>query len=386
MEAVIAEGKVTRNFTAADITSLPLGLINMEKPVEEQVIILISGGRATAGGVYVDAYLRVPFNAAGLDLIFMGKNIPVTKGGLGGGALAKMYLAEIVDKRSRQQDPGFSLQIDKGPEKTYVEWGCNGLEQFKISGDFALSPEKFEVDRDIEISYSHSAVVAEFSVQGKDFGDIVAQIDLPVFKIKNLKDFSFRLSHVAVDLSDVSNPGGMMGSKLIPESVLQKGPLWQGFFAEEAGIILPKWLSNTSRRKEFSIQHAIIDASGFTGEVALKNLLTIGEGQAGGWPLSVETLSLSILQGNLVGGGMQGKMKLPISNGDNLLSYKSLVYEGWKKDASEETETKYTVELADLSKIECNVLLAELALHPYSCIQSRKSGGRLLGKTDSINI
>ncbi|NJN28304.1 MAG: hypothetical protein HC819_21205 [Cyclobacteriaceae bacterium] len=372
--------KVVSNFTVADITSLPLGLINIEVPVEQQVIILVSGARATRQGVTVDAYLRVPFNAAGLELIFKGINIPVNEGGIGGNALAKMYLADIIDKRSGQQDPGFALHLAKGPEHTYVEWGCNGLEQFKISGYFELNKDKFEVDRDIEINYKHQTVRADFSVQGKDFGDIVTEISLPVFKITSLEDFSFRLNQVAVDMSETSNPEGLMGSRLFSESMAQKGSLWQGLFAGEAGIVLPQWLSNTSERKEFGIQNAIIDEGGFTGEVVLKNLLTIGEGQAGGWPLSVESLSLSILQGSLIGGGMGGKIQLPISDGDKLLDYKAMLFEGIDPEAPDKKELNYAFEFSGLKVVEANMLLAELTLDPSSRIQIHKNKGDVVAE------
>ncbi|NJN28596.1 MAG: hypothetical protein HC819_22770 [Cyclobacteriaceae bacterium] len=134
-----AKKKIVSSFSVADITNLPLGLINIEVPVEQQVIILVSGARVTRQGVTVDAYLRVPFNAAGLELIFKGINIPVNEGGIGGSTPARMYLADIIDKRSGQQDPGFALHLAKGPEHTYVEWGCNGEDKLGMIGPAQIS-------------------------------------------------------------------------------------------------------------------------------------------------------------------------------------------------------------------------------------------------------
>jgi hypothetical protein len=369
-DKVLKEGRIVSNFSVEDIQSLPLGIINTDVPAESQVIILITGGRITPRGAFIDAYLRVPFNPAGVELLFMGKNIPVNEGGIGGTDAAKMYLSDIIYKREKEK--GYSVGFEKGPENTYIVWGCNGLEQFKISGYFQLDKDNFEVDREIEKDYAHQSVRADFSVVGKDFGDIETEINFPVFRIKSLEDFSFRLNHVSVDMSETSNPDGILLNNLFSEAVAAKGPLWTGFYAEKAGIILPDWLSARTERKEFGIEHTIIDENGFTGEVALENLLSFGDGQAGGWPISVDNLYLSIFQGSLIGGGMGGKLQLPISKSDNMIKYKAMIFEGRSLDNPEQNETKYAFELYDFSVVDSDVLLAKLTLDPTSRVNILK--------------
>jgi len=47
---------------------------------------------------------------------------------------------------------------------------------------------------------------------------------------------------------------------------------------------------NTTEKSAFAIEGIILDQEGFTGAVSLQNVLTINEGQAGGWPLSIKDL------------------------------------------------------------------------------------------------
>ena len=368
-DRLFQENRITTNFTVEDIAHLPLGIVNAEQPTDQQVIILVSGGRITPQGAVIDAFMQVPFAPTGEMLYFKGTNIPFDQSGIGGQGVARLYLEEIAGGTAEEtsQRP-FTMHLDSGPTQTFVEWGCTGLRRFKLSGHFSFKEDMLNVDRALEPSYPHPDVRASFAIEGTDFGDLVTEVSLPAFKVNPLDDYSFRIRRATVDLSEVSNPAGVAAHPLYGTTLGQLGPLWTGFYAAEATIILPEFLhTSPQERPEFGIHHLIIDEHGFSGAVALENLLSLKEGQAGGWPLSVESIYLEIFQNQLVGGGMGGHLVLPIGKEADKLGYEAMIYQ------DENERVAYAFEVSSTKSLQADALLAELQLDPASLIRLHKS-------------
>ncbi len=369
---IFEDGKIVEGFSEDDVERLPLGLIRSGKGTANQVVVLIVKGRTTSVSTSVDVFVQVPFAPTGDILYFVGENIQVSKGGFGGGAgLSRLYLAEIVDK-SGNSNPKFKLRLDPGKDKTYIEWGCQGFENFKLSGYFEFPKDKLTVDRDIEKKYPHKNVRAEFSVEGKDFSNMLAEVSFPAFKVKGIEDFTFKIEKATMDMSETTNPDGIGAQPLYSETINQLGPFWTGFYAKQAKIILPKFLrTDSTAMSELAIEGIILDQEGFTGNVSLQNVLSINEGQAGGWPLSINDLFLDIHQNKLVGGGMGGAIVLPFSKNESQLAYEALIY----KDEKE--VVNYSFEIATTEEIEASALLATIRLAPSSRIKLIKKDGEL---------
>jgi len=200
------------------------------------VVVLIVKGRTNNISTAVDVFVQVPFAPTGDILYFVGENIQVSKNGFGGSGSSRLYLAEIVNK-SQNSSRKFNLGLDPGRDKTYIEWGCNGFEKFKLSGYFEFLEGNLMVDREAEKQYNnkdypYKNVRAEFSVEGKDFSNLLTEVSFPAFKVKGIEDFTFRIEKATMDMSEATNPDGIVGVPLYAETINKLGPLWKGFYAE----------------------------------------------------------------------------------------------------------------------------------------------------------
>jgi hypothetical protein len=306
------KGSFVNFLSSESLGSLPVGLV---REINGKVyVIAIDSARVTTTGAYFSAYFRFTFPGTQSDLIFGGKNIAFTPGGIAASTSTKLVLLK---------DKGIALNehldlIFPGDGSNFVEWDCNGFKDANLHGNFEfdsswLQPEDPKIPK----------LKASLNVNVHDLNNIMTTVDIPAFHIHGLNDFSFKVKNAVVDLSDIENPSGLIitGDMLSdPGSPL----FWRGFYLQELEVGLPQQLASKEGRPKVTVRNFIIDDQGISGALTAENIVKLGDASAGGWPLSIDKVGLSFSKNKLNGGSLGGKMQIGFL-GDDPLAYDATV-------------------------------------------------------------
>ncbi|PWV46173.1 hypothetical protein [Chitinophaga sp. S165] len=295
-------------LTNESLGTLPVGLV---REINGKVyVIAIDSIRMTPQGAYLSAYFRFTFPGTDRDLIFGGKDIAFTPGGIGVGTSTKLVL---LNEQKVNMNEHVAITFP-GNGSNFVEWDCNGFKSANLSGVFDFDKGWLEPD-----DPAQQTVRASLNVNVSDLSNIMADIDIPTFRIKGLNDFNFKVKHAVVDMSDVMNPTGLKVSADMlddPASPL----LWRGFYLQELEVGLPQQVAAKGGRPKVNVTNFIIDDQGVSGTLTADNIVKLGDASAGGWPMSIEKVGLSFSKNKLNGGSLGGQLKVGFL-GDDPLNY-----------------------------------------------------------------
>ncbi len=336
-------------LTSGDLGTLPVGLVREING--KTYVIAIDSARMTATGATFSAYFRFTFPGTQSELVFGGKNIAFTPGGISAAAGTKLVM--LKDKRININDH-LDL-IFPGDGNNFIEWDCNGFKDANLSGVFEfdkgmLLPQDTKTD----------LLRATLQVNVRDLNNIMAAIDIPAFRIKGLEDFGFRVKNAVVDMSDIANPAGI---KLTKDMLVDPGSplLWRGFYLQELEVDLPSQLATKEGRPKVSVSDFILDDQGVSGSITAEHIVRLGDASAGGWPLSIDKVGLSFSKNKLNGGELGGQLSVGFL-GDDPLDYDASVsmrgddtYYSFAVNTTADKEFKFfggTITLAKDSRIE----------------------------------
>lgn len=295
-------------LTNESLGTLPVGLV---REINGKVyVIAIDSVRMTPQGAFLSAYFRFTFPGTERELIFGGKDIAFTPGGIGAGTSTKLVL---LNDQEVQINEHVELTFP-GNGSNFVEWDCNGFKAANLSGMFEFDKGWLQPDNPNE-----DKVKAALNVNAKDLSNIMADIDIPAFRINGLNDFSFKVKHAVIDMSDVANPAGL---SVTPDMLEDAGSplLWRGFYLQELEVGLPQQMASKDGRPKVNVTNFIIDDQGVSGSVNASNIVKLGDASAGGWPLSIEKVGLSFSKNKLNGGSLGGQLRIGFL-GDDPLDY-----------------------------------------------------------------
>jgi hypothetical protein len=77
-------------------------------------------------------------------------------------------------------------------------------------------------------------------------------------------------------------------------------------------------MSGDNGRTVIDVNNMLIDESGFSGSFSVTPVLNFSEGDASGWPFSIEKLGITITQNRLTGGLLSGKLGIPFLKNDTI--------------------------------------------------------------------
>ncbi|UPK68400.1 hypothetical protein [Chitinophaga filiformis] len=307
------KNKFINFLTNESLGTLPVGLV---REINGKVyVIAIDSIRMTPQGAYLSAYFRFNVPGTSRELIFGGKDIAFTPGGVGVGNSTKLLL--LNDQRVN-----FNEHVElnfPGDGSNFVEWDCNGFKSANLSGVFEFDKGWIEPD-----DPGKEIVQAVLSINSaKDLSNIIADINIPPFRIKGLKDFNFKVKHAVIDMSDLANPSGLdVTADMLedPSSPL----LWRGFYLQELEVGLPEQVASAKGRPKVTVSNFIIDDQGVSGSLEAENIVKLGDASAGGWPMSIDKVGLSFSKNKLNGGSLGGEMRIGFL-GDDPLAYDAAV-------------------------------------------------------------
>lgn len=258
-------------------------------------------------------------------LAFGGTHIPFFGGGINTED-SKIYLKNDVSVKLINS---MKLHLKKGQNETFIKWNCDGIDLFSISGyvEFCsnyISP----LNTDLTPMSPDSLYKIDFKATFKDWLDFTFKVKGRPFVIKGMEDFPIEVDTVTLDFSknlsiNIDVPVGYTHS-FYNNNNNTFDPLWKGVGFEDLTVHLPKSIiGGDSTHLGIGVEKAIFDETGFSGILYAERLVDIEEGSLSEWAFSVDGISILFLHNSLSGGGLRGKIGVPVLK--NPLDYSGVI-------------------------------------------------------------
>ncbi|UII27634.1 hypothetical protein LVD15_04190 [Fulvivirga maritima] len=364
MDAYVKENKrFVETFDENVILDLPVGI---KKTIGNLTYtIVVSELQMKPEGAYLSASMVFEVPDSEKKIAFGARNIRFSKrGGLASGAQLR-----LLGKQDVKLGPNTTLSLLA--EKTFIEWDCDGFKAMGIDAAVEFSRDLFIPDSTSKTPSDR--VTGRFTTVITDWNDMIAEITIPPFQVKGLKDFVFTVKKAVIDNSTLRALPGMN----YPENYesAMSGGLWKGISIQELSLKLPSAFNKGNGKEpvKISLYNTVIDKQGITTTAQFSNL--IGDGKMDKWPFSVESFRLSIVSNKLVGAGFAGQVKLPVLK-DKPLDYTAVIAQN----------DQYTFSIsAPEEGIEFDFLsAAEVEIYSSSYVEVQLKDGKFLPKA-SLN-
>jgi len=259
---------------------------------------------------------------------------------------------------------------------TFFKFNCSGFELLGIRGSIILSDSKFiSVDRETFEPILNEKISAPVSENVTSWNSLfISDISFnSLFSVKDIPHYIFSIKKATLDLDDQRNP---VSNKEFDDYIKNEEPLlpntWRGLYINQIETSLPEWFNGKESNKRTKVKtiFGLIDDNGFNSKITDKNILNINNGDASGWPFSVDTLSIKIEKNQIEYGFFAGKIILPIENKRNSLS--GLDYTGKIEDSS------YSIFCDNFPPIHAALWKATLVLNKASIIELNLKNGKFI--------
>ncbi|MCL2329397.1 MAG: hypothetical protein FWC39_12910 [Bacteroidetes bacterium] len=262
--------------------------------------------------VSLDAHinLQIPFaiedGKESTKINFKGTGLP-----LAGGGSSKIYMETNLPPLVLLEEK-ISLRFI-ADENTFVTFGCDGIEEIGLNGEFIFDPKFIEPAE----NNTNDTVKASFQTVVADWDDLLFKVDFNgPFKISGGGDFVFVIEDVVVDFSTQSNVAGFtfpIGYKTaFPDNDVN---LWTGFAIKKIAVTPPSEiteLGGESRPFTYEVSNMLIDELGLTGAFMAMREPQLASGESNsGLNLSIDTIGITITKNRITGGILGGAANVP---------------------------------------------------------------------------
>jgi len=298
-------------------TLLPITIEKTLGGVSFKVLI----DKITVGPTGASADFYAVFPVPGSDSKLAFKATGVNFGPWGAAAETKLSLANDI-----YVPIGNAMRLVlEGNDDTYVKFDCEGFSGMNVSA-------YIEICRDYLVPLNSSTleplpaperIKINIDTWMASWDDFFFGVNIPAFAIAGAEDYKFGQTTAFLDLSDTRAVDNMEPPKNYPSAVLgdaSTAKLWKGLYIEEISCTMPKGLGgNGNTPLVIQGYDLIIDDNGFTGTVGVTTpILTLEQGNLGGWNFSIDKISVSFVANRLTGGAMQGLVNVPLFGGPTL--------------------------------------------------------------------
>ncbi len=349
--------------------ALPMGIKRTLNNIE--YIVAFTHAKWTPTGYVLSAFARVKIPDQGKTLFFAAQDIQFKEGNIvGNGRLALLgdisipingNTAVLTLKGNMNEATGM------GGELTYMKISCKGFEELKITADLEFSDGLIvPVDANGE-AVPGTTLKTSFTTVVTDWNDILLDVTLPPFAVKDLKGFVFNIDRAVFDFSDYHNAQSMAFPEgyeqyLIPGNMA----LWRGVYIKDFSITLPEYFNNRNspgKRVSFAAQNLLLDNNGISGLFRAVNLLSIDEGSASGWRFSVNSFAFGFMANTWQDASFSGAIGLPVS--EDLLAY----------EAKFSLNDEYYLKVATMNALNFDIFHAKAQIDSNSYVMLRVVDG-----------
>ncbi len=274
-----------------------------------------------------------------------------------------MFTLRLVGRK----DEGDHVNTSDGLPPTYAIVNCNGFKEMQLSAVLELNGKHFAAVKDGELIEDPLSV--PFFCVASALDDIVVKVNLPEFALRSVSDWSFLAEEATFDFSQTRNAPGFegYGRHKGSDGDVDFGEIWQGFYLKKIRLRFPDYIKKRGGASlSVAVEKMWIDEKGFTGNVALENILHLGEGSLGGWGFSIEKFEMDFVQNRLAGGGMEGEIDLPVSKAN-----------AYRYEAGFETDGSWNMRLGLEDKVRFEFMKSrEVEIYKTSYLQAKKENGK----------
>lgn len=305
-------------------------------------------------------YIHLPGFEKKDGLAFAASGIQVHPDGFKSGQEIKLQLIQSPPIKFGNHA---KLKLSDDYNNNYVVIDCNGFKSIKLTGEFIFDSTLIS-----PADGNGGVVKVPFQVQSEGLNDLLIQASISPFKISKQDGVVVSAKDITIDLSDTRNASSFQMPSQYQNTYAGNEELWRGFFMKNVTVTVQKGFAKKNDSKPIEIQanNFLIDKFGVSGSFSATNVLDIGSGNTGGWPISIDKIGVTIVKNSLTGGEIGGLIKLPVSKKDTL-RYNAIIKEqswGWEYDVSVKT----------VSKMEFDALFADATIAPNSMIRISNIG------------
>ncbi|MDN4163871.1 hypothetical protein QWY31_00080 [Cytophagales bacterium LB-30] len=354
------DNRFTDIINAQVARDLPIGIRKEIGGIE--YIIIIDKIYFERDGAYIDAFMSLEVPNSVNRLTFMGKRIKFSQtAGIEG--VATVYLLDDYVVKFNNQSLIRFKKADMA-SGTVAKWDCFGFKELTIDAEIEFSRDWIRpVDGQGE-ELSTGRVIASFASTITDWNNLIAEVNIPDFKLSSLQSASFRVERAVFDFSDLQNASTMSFPASYPSDYHAGGAnakLWRGVFLERLSVRLASQFDAKEGGEPTIIQasNVLLDNTGFSGLIQAREVLSIDKGDASGWAFSVDSLSIHLVSNQLVEANFKGAIEVPIAKEQKNFSYSAII----------DPENHYYFTIATDESIETNLWAAELTLYESSTLE-----------------
>jgi hypothetical protein len=280
--------------------------------------IIIDNVSISKSEAKLDAYLILEIPTNGQKIVFEGKNLSFDRNGLVGMNNRLTLKSDISINLSQV----FKINILGKDSLTYVNWDCNGFNELGIDGNIEIC-NKYIVPLDTSSPdlkpLKNSTIKIPITVVSSSWADMLVNVNIPDFALTNHDDYKWKVTNAVFDFSETRTSANMVFPTNYNTAFTgQYQDAWKGFYLQEIKLTLPPKLTgaqNTNKSKPTTItgNDIIIDENGFTGRLSVtNNILSLDDGNLGGWAFSIDSLVIAFEKNQLSGGGFGGDIYIPL--------------------------------------------------------------------------
>ncbi len=255
---------------------------------------------------------------------------------------------------------------------THANWDCDGFKSVSVGMQLEfcrdlivpLGPDLKPLPGDeryrLDIQINDIESWLEFSVE----------IAAKPFSVAGHEDVAWQAEKILVDLQSSSTPHFTPISGYDSPHLIAGGlaPAWKGFYMDGFSATFTTDMAANGQPLVIQVNDVIIDETGFSGELTATNLVSINEGDIGGWPFSIDEFQLKILHNQFSGSGFSGLLNVPIF--EQNLAYTAVVYPG----------SKYSFSVTTTEELDADALLARFTLDDNSTVGISYQDGEFITK------
>ena len=346
-DSIVKNNRYVNKLDSSTFFNLPVGMMTGNNANPSYAIMINKVSLQPSSAIFTAGMLLTnPLD--GTKLAFEAQNITFSyKGGLSGNIrlalvnTAKINICKDVD-----------LFFLPG---TFIEWDCNGFKSLKIKGEVRFKSSTFlPADENGVLKADTSKLTAFIETEVKDLNDLSLTISISPFQIKGVPDLTFSCQNLVIDYSDFTNPEAIkFPANYLSTYSAQTQNLWRGIYIGNASIILgPKFQSKkTKKAPSFSAKDLIIDDQGITGVLSANNLLTLDDGNLGGWDFSLASLSVKLLTSKINEASFSGEVHIPVMKDKQNLTYNAIIDVGGKYNFTVSPSTNIDFDVFGNSKL-----------------------------------
>lgn len=336
--------KISLNDIPNNVYTLP---IEIKKQVGSYILtLLLDEISFTTTTGRLDAYIIVEDQETGRKIVFKGLDIDFNTNGPTGNN--KMFLGNDVELKINNS----AKLILNGNEDTFIQFNCEGFSGMGIDADV-------EFCRDFIIPLGPGPELTplpdnelyrlNLKTTMSTWLDFDIEVDASNFSLAKYEDVKFELSKIVIDLNSQNSPS-------IPfpvgyQNAMKGSPGWKGFYASALNVVFPNEFTPDSPPAKAGIKDLIIDGTGVTAEGFYSGtILSLENGNIGGWGMSINYLKIKILQNHLSDFSMKGQIETP------------LFEEPFNYDASIYANKVYKFTVLPTTHLTCDLFLADAEL------------------------